>query len=153
MANATWTVQRTDVQSFSAFLCLSACLSIGMVVWLAFSGAGTIRLDHWLGRTRRGTAQRREGETAIHLCTRLSTFTIALGESLPVALLRVRARALRVNHGEHGVPLGSHGSRLWHRAPSSRPPCSLRAGVMIRSIEGSDFHQTTRVPATFCKYD
>ena len=95
MANALWTVQRTDVQSFSALLCLSAFLSIGIVVWLAFSGAGTIRLDHWLGRTRRGTAQRREGETAMHLCTRLSAFTIALGEGLPVALLRVRARALR----------------------------------------------------------
>ena len=45
----------------------------------------------------------------MHFCTLLSAFNIALGESLPVALLRVRARALRVNHGEHGVPLGSHG--------------------------------------------
>jgi uncharacterized membrane protein YphA (DoxX/SURF4 family) len=59
MANAIWTVQLTDVQSFSEFLFLSEFLSIGIVVWLAFSGAGTISLDHWLGRTRRGTAQLR----------------------------------------------------------------------------------------------
>jgi putative oxidoreductase len=59
MANAIWTVQLTDVQSFSELLFLSEFLSISIGVWLAFSGAGTISLDHWLGRTRRGTAQLR----------------------------------------------------------------------------------------------
>jgi putative oxidoreductase len=59
MANAIWTVQLKDVKSFSEFLFLSEFLSIGIFVWLAFTGAGTISLDHWLVRKLRGAAQPR----------------------------------------------------------------------------------------------
>ena len=56
MANAIWTVQLKDVKSFSEFLFLSEFLSIGIFVWLAFSGAGKISLDYWLVRKLRGAA-------------------------------------------------------------------------------------------------
>jgi putative oxidoreductase len=56
MANAIWMVQLKDVQSFSELLFLSEFLSIGIFVWLAFTGAGKISLDHWLVRKIRGAA-------------------------------------------------------------------------------------------------
>jgi putative oxidoreductase len=59
MANAIWTVQLKEVKSFSEFLFLSEFLSIGIFVWLAFTGAGKISLDHWLIRKLRGAAQPR----------------------------------------------------------------------------------------------
>jgi len=59
MANAIWTVQLKDVKSFSEFLFLSEFLSIGIFVWLAFSGAGKISLDHWLVRKVSGAGQPR----------------------------------------------------------------------------------------------
>jgi putative oxidoreductase len=59
MANAIWTVQIKDVKSFSELLFLSEFLSIGIFVWLAFTGAGKISLDYWLVRTLRGSAQPR----------------------------------------------------------------------------------------------
>jgi len=57
MANAIWMVQLKEVKSFSEFLFLSEFLSIGIFVWLAFTGAGKISLDHWLARKLRGAAQ------------------------------------------------------------------------------------------------
>ena len=59
MANAIWTVQLKEVKSFSELLFLSEFLSIGIFVWLAFTGAGKISLDHWLVRKLRGAAQSR----------------------------------------------------------------------------------------------
>jgi putative oxidoreductase len=59
MANAIWTVQIKEVKSFSEFLFLSEFLSIGIFVWLAFTGPGKMSLDHWLGRKVRGSAQPR----------------------------------------------------------------------------------------------
>jgi putative oxidoreductase len=59
MANAIWTVQLKEVKSFSEFLFLSEFLSIGIFVWLAFTGAGAISLDHWLARKLGGAAQPR----------------------------------------------------------------------------------------------
>ena len=59
MANAIWTVQLKEVKSFSELLFLSEFLSIGIFVWLAFTGAGKISLDHWLVRKLRGAAQPR----------------------------------------------------------------------------------------------
>ena len=56
-ASAIWTVQLKEVQSFSECFLLSAFLSIGIFVWLAFTGAGKISLDHWLVRKLRGSAQ------------------------------------------------------------------------------------------------
>jgi putative oxidoreductase len=57
MANAIWTVQLKEVKSFSEFLFLSEFLSIGIFVWLAFTGPGKMSLDHWLVRKLRGAAQ------------------------------------------------------------------------------------------------
>src|SRR5262245_27721164 len=57
MANAIWTVQLKEVKSFSEFLFLSEFLSIAIFVWLAFTGAGKISLDHWLVHKMRGAAQ------------------------------------------------------------------------------------------------
>ena len=57
MATAIWTVQLKEVKSFSEFLFLSEFLSIGIFVWLAFTGPGKISLDHWLVRKLRGSAQ------------------------------------------------------------------------------------------------
>jgi putative oxidoreductase len=59
MATAIWTVQLKEVKSFSEFLFLSEFLSIGIFVWLAFTGAGKISLDHWLVCKLRGAAQPR----------------------------------------------------------------------------------------------
>ena len=59
MANAIWTVQLKEVKSFSELLFLSEFLSIGIFVWLAFTGAGKISLDYWLVRKLRGAAQSR----------------------------------------------------------------------------------------------
>jgi len=59
MANAIWTVQLKDVKSFSELLFLSEFLSIGIFVWLAFTGAGKISLDYWLARKVGGSAQPR----------------------------------------------------------------------------------------------
>jgi putative oxidoreductase len=59
MANAIWTVQLKDVKSFSELLFLSEFLSIGIFVWLAFTGAGKISLDYWLARKVGGAAQPR----------------------------------------------------------------------------------------------
>ena len=59
MANAIWTVQLKDVKSFSELLFLSEFLSIGIFVWLAFTGAGKMSLDYWLVRKLRGSAQPR----------------------------------------------------------------------------------------------
>ena len=59
MANAIWTVQLKEVKSFSELLFLSEFLSIGIFVWLAFTGAGKISLDYWLVRKLRGAAQPR----------------------------------------------------------------------------------------------
>ena len=59
MANAIWTVQLKEVKSFSELLFLSEFLSIGIFVWLAFTGAGKISLDYWLVRQLRGSAQPR----------------------------------------------------------------------------------------------
>ena len=59
MANAIWMVQIKEVKSFSELLFLSEFLSIGIFVWLAFTGAGKISLDHWLVRKIRGAAQPR----------------------------------------------------------------------------------------------
>ena len=59
MANAIWTVQIKEVKSFSELLFLSEFLSIGIFVWLAFTGAGKISLDHWLVRKLRGAARPR----------------------------------------------------------------------------------------------
>jgi putative oxidoreductase len=59
MANAIWTVQLKDVKSFSELLFLSEFLSIGIFVWLAFTGAGKISLDHWLVHKLRGASQSR----------------------------------------------------------------------------------------------
>jgi len=59
MANAIWMVQFKDVKSFSELLFLSEFLSIGIFVWLAFTGAGKISLDHWLVHKLRGAAQPR----------------------------------------------------------------------------------------------
>ena len=56
MANAIWTVQLKDVKSFSELLFLSEFLSIGIFVWLAFTGAGKISLDYWLARKVGGSA-------------------------------------------------------------------------------------------------
>src|SRR5262249_55055830 len=63
-ASAIWTVQLKEVQSFSECFLLSAFLSIGIFVWLACIRAGTISLDHWLARTRGGTAQMRRNRHA-----------------------------------------------------------------------------------------
>ena len=67
MANAIWTVQLTDVQSFSAFLFLFAFLSIGIGVWLAFSGAGTRKPRSLVGThtQRHSPAQRRRNRHAL----------------------------------------------------------------------------------------
>ena len=59
MATAIWTVQIKEVKSFSEFLFLSEFLSIGIFVWLAFTGPGKMSLDHWLGRKIRGSAHPR----------------------------------------------------------------------------------------------
>jgi putative oxidoreductase len=59
MANAIWLVQIKEVKSFSEFLFLSEFLSIGIFVWLIFTGAGKISLDHWLARKLRGSEQPR----------------------------------------------------------------------------------------------
>src|SRR5262245_4372792 len=59
MANAIWMVQVKDVKSFSELLFLSEFLSIGIFVWLVFTGAGKISLDYWLVRKLRGAAQSR----------------------------------------------------------------------------------------------
>jgi putative oxidoreductase len=59
MANAIWTVQLKEVKSFSELLFLSEFLSIGIFVWLAFTGAGKMSLDHWFVRKLRGSAQPR----------------------------------------------------------------------------------------------
>ena len=59
MANAIWTVQLKDVKSFSELLFLSEFLSIGIFVWLAFTGAGKMSLDYWLVRKLSGSAQPR----------------------------------------------------------------------------------------------
>jgi putative oxidoreductase len=59
MANAIWTVQLKEVKSFSEFLFLSEFLSIGIFVWLIFTGAGKMSLDHWLVRKIRSSAQPR----------------------------------------------------------------------------------------------
>ena len=59
MATAIWTVQLKEVKSFSEFLFLSEFLSIGIFVWLVFTGAGKISLDYWLARKVRGAAQPR----------------------------------------------------------------------------------------------
>ena len=58
-ASAIWTVQLKEVQSFSECFLLSAFLSIGIFVWLVFTGAGKISLDHWFVRRLRGSAQPR----------------------------------------------------------------------------------------------
>jgi len=59
MATAIWTVQIKEVKSFSEFLFLSEFLSIGIFVWLAFTGPGKMSLDHWLWRKVRGASQPR----------------------------------------------------------------------------------------------
>ena len=59
MVNAIWTVQLKEVKSFTEFLFLSEFLSIGIFVWLAFTGAGKMSLDHWLVRKIKGSAQPR----------------------------------------------------------------------------------------------
>jgi putative oxidoreductase len=59
MANAIWTVQLKEVKSFTEFLFLSEFLSIGIFVWLAFTGAGKMSLDHWLVRKITSSAQPR----------------------------------------------------------------------------------------------
>src|SRR5207245_10483332 len=83
MANAIWMVQLKDVQSFSELLFLSEFLSIGIFVWLAFTGAGKMSLDYWLVRKLRGSAQPRWGDTAMHFRTLLSAFNLAPGDGLP----------------------------------------------------------------------
>jgi hypothetical protein len=55
-ASAIWAMPLKEVQSFRACFLLCALLSIGIFVWLACIRAGTISLDHWLARTRGGTA-------------------------------------------------------------------------------------------------
>ena len=56
-ASAIWTMLLKEVQSFRACFLLCALLSIGIFVWLAFTGAGKMSLDHWLVRKLRGAAQ------------------------------------------------------------------------------------------------